>query len=265
MRPITAVRSLKYRRECSAEARCQRSETDDDGPRADDECRFVMNTEDGDSHIFEGARKPVCEREACSLDNCWCSGVDRTDGFSDCECSERRRRSSKTQRTNRDTGDADTTSTVIDQMRFSDSSKEEKLTTEFCVSPVRCIGIAGAVRISAGHALAITHCVAVWSEGCCATPAVSRFALKTAHPMNPLVAFFVRRRDEFDSAENGDQILLVERLDRSVTNTFPVLEDSHTKVSVISPGLLSSSHTSFDRNGMRSKPGRSASPRVQTS
>lgn len=75
----------------------------------------------------------------------------------------------------RDTGDADTTSTVIDQMRFSDSSKEEKLTTEFCVSPVRCIGIAGAVRISAGHALAITHCVAVWSESC-ATPAVSRFA-----------------------------------------------------------------------------------------
>ena len=78
--------------------RCQRGETDDDGPRADDECRFVMNTEDGDSHIFEGARKPVCEREACSLDNCWCSGVDRTDGFSDCECSERRRRSSKTSR-----------------------------------------------------------------------------------------------------------------------------------------------------------------------
>ena len=56
--------------------RCESSKADDDGPRADDECRFVMNAEDGDCNIFEGARKLVDECEAGSFDDRWRLGVD---------------------------------------------------------------------------------------------------------------------------------------------------------------------------------------------
>ena len=57
-------------------ARCESGKADDDGPRADDECRFVMNAEDGDRKIFEGPRKLVDECEAGSFDDRWRLGVD---------------------------------------------------------------------------------------------------------------------------------------------------------------------------------------------
>ena len=68
--------------------------------------------------------------------------------------------------------------------------------------------------------------------------------------MNPLVAFFVRRRDEFDSVRKRRSNSACRAVWIAVSPTrFQSSRDSHTKVSVISPGLLSSSHTSFDRNG----------------
>ena len=56
--------------------RCQSGKPDDDRPRADDECRFVMDAEDRNRNIFEGARKLVDECEAGSFDDCWRLGVD---------------------------------------------------------------------------------------------------------------------------------------------------------------------------------------------
>ena len=56
--------------------RCESGKADDDGPRADDEGRFVVNAEDGDRKILEGARKLVDEREAGSFDDRWRLGVD---------------------------------------------------------------------------------------------------------------------------------------------------------------------------------------------